>query len=52
MHHLRNGLILALSLGTLAGCDGDKRPLSEYSPVPQPPEFQAISGTITGWKGR
>ena len=55
MHHLslgtRSGLLLVMALSLLAGCDGKKRPVSEFSPVPQEPEYNGISGTISGLEG-
>lgn len=51
MHHLRIGLVLAVSLATVTGCGGDAGSLDEFSPTPQAPEFQTISGTIQGLDG-
>ncbi len=51
MHHLRNGLLLAASLAFIGGCGGESRNASEFSPVPQAPEFLGISGTVNGLEG-
>jgi len=51
MHPLRNGLLLAASLAAVTGCGGDTRSLDEFSPVPEAPAFQTISGTISGLEG-
>ena len=53
MHHLRNGLVLVVSLATFTGCGGGSRAgsLEEFSPTPQAPEFNSISGTIQGLEG-
>jgi hypothetical protein len=43
--------LLAASLAAVTGCGGDTRPASDFSPVPQAPEFRAITGTVNGLEG-
>jgi len=51
MHHLRCGLLLAVSIAVVTGCGGGSRSLDEYSPTPRAPDFKSISGTIQGLRG-